>query len=446
MATAELADKVVAEADIGVLRFSTAGSVDDGKSSLIGRMLYDSNSVTSDRIEALERAARRKGETEIDLSLLMDGLTIEREQGITIDVAYSYFATPQRKFIIADTPGHEQYTRNMVTGASTADAAVILVDGRRGMTLQTRRHLYLSHLLGVAHLVVAVNKMDLVEFDQKAYVTIARSVEDFARAIGAGRLYLVPISAKFGDNVVHGSARMPWYEGKPLLALLETLPPAILTHHAPLRFPVQLVRRLPTPGGAQIRPYLGRVESGRVRRGDEIAIQPSGRITRVRALSIFEGPLDHAEAGASIALEVEDEIDIARGDLLSAPLLPPRVDKQFTATVCWFADEPFTPAARYLVKCGTRTVAARIAEIVHRLDVATLATEPAPETLKCNDIAKVSIALASPLAFDAYEDNRATGAFILIDADTNATVAAGMIVPLETATPALVAAGFDPGL
>ncbi len=435
-----------AETDIGVLRFSTAGSVDDGKSSLIGRMLYDSNSVTSDRIEALERAAQRKGDSEIDLSLLMDGLTIEREQGITIDVAYSYFATPQRKFIIADTPGHEQYTRNMVTGASTADAAVILVDAQRGMTTQTRRHLYLSHLLGVAHLVIAVNKMDLVAFDQNAYAAIAQSVEALARAIGAERLCLVPISAKFGDNVVHGSARMPWYEGKPLLALLETLPPAILTHYAPFRFPVQLVRRVPAPNGEQFRQYLGRVESGRVRPGDEVVILPAGRVTRVRAVSHFEGPLDHAEAGKSIAIEVEGDIDIGRGDLLAAPLQPPRVDKKLTATICWFADETFTPAARYLLKCGTRTAAARISEIVHRLDVATLATEPAPETLKCNDIAMVSIALAQPLAFDAYEDNRATGAFILIDADTNATVAAGMIARPEDESAARDMAGFDPGL
>ena len=442
---AELLTKA-AEADIGVLRFSTAGSVDDGKSSLIGRMLYDSNSVTSDRIEALKRVARRKGETDLDLSLLMDGLTIEREQGITIDVAYSYFATPQRKFIIADTPGHEQYTRNMVTGASTADAAVILVDAQRGMTTQTRRHLYLSHLLGVAHLVIAVNKMDLVGFDQKAYGAIVRSVEDFARAIGAAHFYLVPISAKFGDNVVHGSARMPWYDGKPLLALLETLPPAILTHYTPFRFPVQLVRRVPAPDGEQFRQYLGRVESGRVRIGDEVAILPAGRVTRVRAISHFEGPLDHVEAGKSIAIEVEGDIDIGRGDLLSAPLQLPRVDKKFTATVCWFADETFTPAARYLVKCGTRSVAARIAEIVQRLDVTTLAAEPAPETLKCNDIAQVRIALAQPLAFDAYADNRATGAFILIDADTNATVAAGMIARPEDEPAAPDVAGFDPGL
>ncbi len=445
MAPAELVTNL-AQADIGVLRFSTAGSVDDGKSSLIGRMLYDSNSVTSDRIDALERAARRKGETEIDLSLLMDGLTIEREQGITIDVAYSYFATPRRKFIIADTPGHEQYTRNMVTGASTADAAVILVDAQRGMTTQTRRHLYLSYLLGVAHLVIAVNKMDLVDFSQKAYATIAHSVEEFTKAIGAERYYLVPISAKFGDNVVHGSPRMPWYEGKPLLALLETLPPAILTHQTPFRFPVQLVRRVPKPDGEQFRQYLGRVESGRVRRGDEVTIYPAGKTTRIHAISTLDGPLDHAEAGKSLAIEVEDEIDIGRGDMLSAPLLPPRVAKTFGATICWFADENFTGQGRYLVKCGTRTVAARIAEIAHRLDVATLATEPAPETLKCNDIAKVTIALAQPLAFDAYDDNRATGAFILIDADTNATVAAGMIARPEDAPASPDSVGYDAGL
>jgi sulfate adenylyltransferase subunit 1 len=441
----DLATKA-ADADTGVLRFSTAGSVDDGKSSLIGRMLYDSNSVTSDRIEALERAAKRKGEADIDLSLLMDGLTIEREQGITIDVAYSYFATPQRKFIIADTPGHEQYTRNMVTGASTADAAVILVDAQRGMTTQTRRHLYLSHLLGVAHLIIAVNKMDLVAFDQKAYTAIAQSIEEFTRAIGADRFYLVPISAKTGDNVVHASKRMPWYDGKPLLALLEALPPAILTHHAPFRFPVQLVRRVPAADGEQFRQYLGRVESGRVRPGDEIAILPSGRVTRVHAVSAFEGPLDHAEAGKSIAIEVDGDIDIGRGDLLTAALQPARVGKKFTATICWFADETFTPSARYLVKCGTRSVAARIGEIVHRLDVATLATEPAPETIKSNDIALVEIALAQPLAFDAYADNRATGAFILIDADTNATVAAGMIARPEDEPAAADATAFDPGL
>ncbi len=434
------------EDDTGLLRFSTAGSVDDGKSSLIGRMLYDAKAVPRDRIEALERIAKKEGKDEIDLSLLMDGLTVEREQGITIDVAYSYFATPQRKFIIADTPGHEQYTRNMVTGASTADAAVILVDARRGMSVQTRRHLYLSHLLGVPHLVVAVNKMDLVDFGQVAFAAVARSIEDFAATIGAPRTYIVPISAKHGDNVVHQSAHMPWYEGKPLLALLETLPPAILTHRAPFRFPVQLVRRIPSPDGGQIRRYLGRIESGRVKTGDEIAVLPAGKITRVRALSVFDGPIERAEAGQSIAIEVRDELDIARGDMLAAPLLRPRTGKKFLATLCWFSDEAFTGASRFLVKCGTRSVAGRIVEIAHRLDVATLTREPNPGALTCNDIAVARFALAEPLAFDAYEDNRATGAFILIDADTNATVAAGMIARPDDVPPTPEAAGFDAGL
>ncbi len=434
------------EDDIGLLRFSTAGSVDDGKSSLIGRMLYDAKAVPRDRIEALERLARKEGRDEIDLSLLMDGLTVEREQGITIDVAYSYFATAQRKFIIADTPGHEQYTRNMVTGASTANAAVILVDARRGMSLQTRRHLYLSHLLGVPHLVVAVNKMDLVGFDEAAFVAVARSVTEFASSIGAEGTHLVPISAKHGDNVVHRSAQMRWYDGKPLLALLETLPPALGTRRAPFRFPVQLVRRVPAADGGQSRRYLGRIESGRVKLGDEVAVLPAGKVTRIRALSVFDGPIDHAQAGQSIAIEVQDELDIARGDMLAAPLLPPRTAKKFRATICWFADEPFMGEGRFLIKCGTRTVAGRIAQVEHRLDVATLAHEPNPDSLKCNDIAMAQFALAEPLAFDAYDDNRATGAFIVIDADTHATVAAGMVARPEDLPATPTAAGFDAGL
>ncbi len=433
------------EDDIGLLRFSTAGSVDDGKSSLIGRMLYDAKAVPRDRIEALERLARKEGRDEIDLSLLMDGLTVEREQGITIDVAYSYFATPRRKFIIADTPGHEQYTRNMVTGASTADAAIILVDARHGMSVQTRRHLYLSHLLGVPQLVIAVNKMDLVDFSEAVFTTVARSVKEFTDSIGAIHSYLVPISAKYGDNVVHASARTPWYGGKTLLTLLESLPPASRTHHAPFRFPVQLVRRHPAADGGQTRRYLGCVESGRIKIGDEIAVMPGRKITRVRALATFDGALERAEAGQSVAVEVQDELDIARGDMLAAPLLPPRVSDTFVATICWFADENFNGQGRYFVKAGTRLVAGKIVEILHRLDVATLATEPSPDILRCNDIARARFELAEALAFDAYTENRATGAFIVIDADTNATVAAGMIAPEEGSTVS-VAAGFDAGL
>jgi len=431
---------------IEVLRFSTAGSADDGKSSLIGRLLHDSGAVPRDRIAALERIARRQGESEIDLSLLMDGLLAEREQGITIDVAYSYFATPKRKFIIADTPGHEQYTRNMVTGASTANAAVILIDARRGMTLQTRRHLYLSHLLGVPHLVIAVNKMDLVGYREAAFRPIAREAAGFAGAIGAAAPHLVPVSAKHGDNVVHPSARMPWHGGEPLLALLESLPPAPGLLQAPLRFPVQLVQRLPRPDGGQARRYLGRIESGRLRPGDEVAVMPAGKIARVRALTAFERDLDRAEAGASIAVEVEDALDIARGDVLAAPLLQPRVADGFAATLCWFADAPFDGRGRYRVKCGTRAVAARIAAIEHRLDIATLSAEPKPDILRCNDIARVHLTLAAPLAFDAYEDNRATGAFIMIDEDSNATVAAGMIARRDDQPAASDDAGFDAGL
>ncbi|MGH7036139.1 MAG: sulfate adenylyltransferase subunit 1 [Stellaceae bacterium] len=430
---------------IDVLRFSTAGSVDDGKSSLIGRLLHDSGAVPRDKIAALERLARRKGESELDLSLLMDGLLAEREQGITIDVAYSYFATPKRKFIIADTPGHEQYTRNMVTGASTANAAVILIDARHGLTLQTRRHLYLSHLLGVAHLVIAVNKMDLAGYREEAFRPIAREAADFAAAMGAAAPHLVPVSAKHGDNVVRASARMPWHRGEPLLALLESLPPAPGLLRAPLRFPVQLVQRLALPDGGQARRYLGRIESGRLKPGDEVAAMPAGKITRVRALFSFERDLDRADAGASVAVEVEDALDIARGDMLAAPLLRPRVEEGFAAMLCWFADAPFDGQGRYRIKCGTRAVAARIAAIDHRLDIATLSAEPKPDILRCNDIARVHLTLAAPLAFDAYEDNRATGAFIVIDEESNATVAAGMIARRDD-QPAAPDAGFDAGL
>ncbi|MGE5538527.1 MAG: sulfate adenylyltransferase subunit 1 [Gemmatimonas sp.] len=413
--------------DGGILRFTTAGSVDDGKSSLIGRLLYDAHAVPDDQIKALERTARRNGEDDIDLSLLTDGLTAEREQGITIDVAYRYFATAKRKFIIADTPGHEQYTRNMVTGASTADAAVILVDARKGMTVQTRRHLYLAHLLGIPHLIVAVNKMDLVGFDQTTFAAVADSVAAFAAALGAERPILVPISAKFGDNVVNTSARTPWYGGKPLLAILEDLPQAVRLQHAPFRFPVQLVRRVPSRDGGQSRAYLGRIESGAVSVGDEITVLPAGSRTRVRAISTFEGALTRAFAPQSVSIEVEDDVDIARGDLFAPVAAPSKTGNRVEATLCWFADEAFQGSGRFVVKQGTRTTPARISAIAHRVDVADLANEADPKGLQRNDIARVTLQFASPIAFDAYSDNRSTGAFILIDEHTNATVAAGMI-------------------
>jgi sulfate adenylyltransferase subunit 1 len=411
----------------GLLRFTTAGSVDDGKSSLIGRLLYDSDAVPSDHLAALERHAARAGAAEIDLSLLTDGLSAEREQGITIDVAYRYFATPRRKFIIADTPGHEQYTRNMVTGASTADAAVILVDAQKGMTLQTRRHIYLSHLLGIPHLVIAINKMDLVGFERQAFDTVARQVAEFAVDLETPRPHFVPLSAKLGDHVVHASPRMPWYQGPTLLTLLETLPAGLRTEDQFFRFPVQLVRRVASPEGVQVRQYLGRIESGRIAVGDKIVVQPSGALTQVRAISTFDGPLERAVARQSVALEVADDVDIARGDLLAHRDSAAHVADRIQATICWFADEPYRGRDRYVVKCGTRTVAARFAEIVHRMDVNTLLTEANPATLARNDIARVRLALAAPAAFDSYRDNRAAGAFIVIDAESNATVAAGMV-------------------
>jgi sulfate adenylyltransferase large subunit len=410
----------------GLLRFTTAGSVDDGKSTLIGRMLYDAKTVPHDRLEALERLARHTGDSEIDLSLLTDGLTAEREQGITIDVAYSYFATPRRKFIIADTPGHEQYTRNMITGASTADAAVILVDVRGGVTVQTRRHLYLSHLLGVPHLVIAVNKMDLVGYGRCRYQAIARAVAEFAAAIGAAEPHAIPISAKHGDNVVHASARMLWYTGPPLLALLEALPEARLMRDAPFRLPVQLVRRVVAPDGTRRRQYLGRIASGCVRNGDPVAVMPSGIVTRVRRIATFDGPMDAAAAPKSVIIEVEGDVDIARGDVLAALPARPSVTDRVEATICWLCDRPFSGQGRYLVRSGTRRVAARIAEIRHRLDIATLKTEPHPALLERNDIAQVRLVFAAPQSIDSYQENRATGAFIVIDEDTNTTVAAGM--------------------
>jgi sulfate adenylyltransferase large subunit len=411
----------------GMFRFTTAGSVDDGKSTLIGRILYDAKAVPDDQLAALERSAQKRGDGTVDLSLLTDGLTAEREQGITIDVAYRYFATARRKFIIADTPGHEQYTRNMVTGASTADAAVILVDARKGVIEQTRRHLTLAHLLAIPHLLVAINKMDLVEFDQAVFADLAKAIEEFSASLGIAAPRIVPLSAKQGDNVVHHSANMPWYTGPTLLSLLEELPPAIHLGHSPLRFPVQLVARVREEAGGQKRLYQGRIESGRISVGDEIVILPAGTATRVSAITTFDGPLATAEAPKSISLEVADDVDIARGDLLVHEESRPRVADRFEATLCWFADEPFDPRGRYLARLGTRTVSARVAELIYRLDVVTQDRIEGPAKLSRNDIARVRVILQSPVPFDDYADNRATGAFILIDAQTNATVAAGMI-------------------
>jgi sulfate adenylyltransferase large subunit len=411
--------------DIGLLRFTTAGSVDDGKSSSIGRLLFDAGVVPRDQIAALQRIANRTGDEDIDLSLLTDGLVAEREQGITIDVAYRYFATKRRKFIIADTPGHEQYTRNMVTGASTADAAVILVDAHNGMTTQTRRHLFLAHLLGIRHLIVAVNKMDLVDFARAPFDAIASSIAGVAATLGTAPPILVPLSAKFGDNVVVRSARTRWYEGEPLLAILENLPATAGLEDRPFRFPVQLVRRVSAPSG-QRRRYLGRIESGAIAVGDPVIALPSGMATRVRAIATYDGMLDRAAAPQSVAIEIDGAVDIGRGDILADQTARPAVANRFEAMICWFDDEPFGAGRQYLVKVGTRTAVGYIDDVIHHLDVATLSRAPGAGLVR-NDIARVRIAAASPLAFDAYRVNRATGAFILIDQQSHATVAAGMI-------------------
>lgn len=414
--------------DQGVLRFITAGSVDDGKSTLIGRLLHDSRQVLEDQLASVTRASARKGVEYLDLSLLTDGLEAEREQGITIDVAYRYFATAKRKFIIADTPGHEQYTRNMVTGASTADAAIILIDARKGVLPQTRRHTYIAHLLGVKHILVAVNKMDLVNYAQEVFDTIRADYLDFAARLGIDSLRFFPVSALQGDMVVERGTGMPWHDGPTLLETLEGIEVQDEAQLKPMRFPVQLVIR---PGaGTDFRGYAGRLESGVVRVGDEVVVLPAERRTRVRDIRLLDQSLDVAVADDSVILLLEDEIDISRGDMIAhhgEAADAPRALKSLTATLCWLSDEGYNPVARYVLKHTSRSVKAKITALDHRVDIHTLEDQPAPETLLMNDIAQVRLTLAQPVCADAYARNRVTGAFILIDEATNQTVAAGMI-------------------
>ncbi len=423
-------DAVIAETDL--LRFIAAGSVDDGKSTLIGRLLYDSKGIFDDQLDALAGASRRRGRGELDLSLLTDGLVAEREQGITIDVAYRYFATPRRKFIIADTPGHVQYTRNMVTAASTADLAIVLVDARNGVVTQTRRHTYLASMLGVAHLVFAINKMDLVGFDHARFDKLGAELEQFAARLSFASVDVIPISALDGDNVVTTSDRMPWYAGPALLERLERI--AVARDHAarPFRFPVQgSVRPTGAQAGAEwhdFRGVAGRVESGRVAVGDAVAVMPSGAHTQVAAIRTYDGARLVAHAGESVMLELADDVDVSRGDVIAAASNPPSALSAFDALLCWFAATPLDPARRLVLKAGTRTVKAKVAAIDYRVDVDTLAEQPNPTALQANDIARARLRVAQPLALDTYAVNRATGSFVLIDEATNDTVAAGMVV------------------
>ena len=413
--------------DHGLLRFLTCGSVDDGKSTLIGRLLYDSKSILADTLQAIERSSKKRGLEAADLSLLTDGLQAEREQGITIDVAYRYFSTGTRKYIIADAPGHEQYTRNMVTAASTADLAVILVDARKGVLTQTRRHSYIAHLVGIPHLVVAVNKMDLVDYSQEFFDRIRQDYLRFAATLGIRDVRFIPISALAGDMVVERGDRLAWYKGPTLMEVLESSSAAHGKTPEPFRFPVQYVCRPRTAEHHDYRGYMGRIESGEVAIGDEVQVLPSGRTTRVRDIRLHERSLPQAGSGRSVTLLLEDEVDISRGDMIVSPAGTANATKLIEAKVCWLAETPLEPGRRYVVRHTTRETKALVAAIEYRQDINEL-KRVAGGRLEMNDIGSVTFKLAQPLFVDPYRANRATGAFILIDAATNNTVGAGMIV------------------
>ena len=409
----------------GVLRFVTAGSVDDGKSTLIGRLLYDSRAIQEDQLAAVERASLRRGAGALDLSLLTDGLEAEREQRITSDVAYRYFATARRKFIIADAPGHEQYTRNMATGASNADAALLLVDVRKRLVAQTRRHLLLARLLGVRHAIAFVNKMDLVGYSQGIFEGVRDELRSFAGPLGFDTLDILPGSALNGDMVVERGAALGWYRGPALLERLEGLETgAEKVAAGPLRFPVQLVSR-PQPGAA--RGYMGRIESGCALAGDAVLVLPAGRRTRIREILAHDGRREMAAAGDSVTLVLADDIDIARGDLIAGPTSIPRVARALEARLVWLDPEPLRPGGRYVLQQATRRTPARVAEVRARLDVDTLQERPANGAVVANDIVRARLALHAPVFADSYEAVKATGALILIDEATHRTVAAGMI-------------------
>jgi bifunctional enzyme CysN/CysC len=416
-----------------LLSFLTCGSVDDGKSTLIGRLLHDSQALYDDQLAALARDSKKVGTQgdEVDLALLVDGLQAEREQGITIDVAYRYFSTPKRKFIIADTPGHEQYTRNMATGASNCEVAVILIDARQGVLTQTRRHSFIVSLLGIRHVIVAVNKMDLVGYDRGTFERICDDYRAFASRLNVDDLHFIPLSALKGDNVVTASERMPWYQGATLVHVLETVHVAGDRNLVDFRFPVQRVNR----PNSSFRGFSGTIASGVVRKGDAVVALPSRRQSRVASIVTMDGDLDEAFAPMAVTLTLADEIDISRGNLLAKTDNVPRVQDRFEAHLVWLADVPMHPGSVYLVRHGTAEVPGRFTSIRHRIDVNTLAEGPA-ETLALNEIARVEVSLASPVAFDPYARNRATGAFIVIDRLSNLTVGAGMIVSGATrATP-----------
>jgi len=419
------------ERPVDLLRFATAGSVDDGKSTLIGRLLYDSKQVMSDQLEHVEQTSERMGHDFLDLSLLTDGLRAEREQGITIDVAYRYFATAQRRFIIADTPGHEQYTRNMVTGASTADLAIVLVDARKGVIAQSKRHAFISSLLAIPHVVVCVNKMDLVDFEESVFDEIVGDFDRFAARLEMPDVTFIPISALRGDNVVERSDAMPWYQGPPLLYHLEHVHIASDRNLIDVRFPVQWVIRPPSSSVADYRAYAGQVAGGVIRQGDEVVVLPGGQRSTVAGIDTFDGPLEEAFPPMSVALRLADDIDVGRGSTIVRTQNQPTVSNSFECLLCWMSEQPLDRNRRYQVKHTTRTAMVGGLDVRYRIDVESLHRDESATTLELNDLGRVRMELSSPLVFDSYRRNRTTGSLIVIDLATNETVAAGVVLDTE---------------
>jgi sulfate adenylyltransferase large subunit len=413
-----------------LLRIATAGSVDDGKSTLIGRLLHDSKAIFEDQLEHVVQTSERRGDGYVNLALLTDGLRAEREQGITIDVAYRYFATPRRKFIIADTPGHEQYTRNMVTGASTADLSIVLVDARKGVSEQTRRHAYIASLLRIPHLVVCVNKMDLVGYDEEVFYSILEEMVDWGSRLDIPDVTFIPISALHGDNVVERSFAMPWYGGAPLLYHLEHVVIAPDRNLADVRFPVQWVIRPMSDEHHDYRGYAGQMAGGLLRPGSEVVILPGGRTTTVASIDTFDGEVDAAFPSMSVTLRLTDDVDVSRGNMIVEAEDQPTVARRLDAIVCWMSDSPMQPRGRYAIKHTTTSARAIVEELDYRVDVNTLGHEPANQ-LALNEIGRVRLRCSAPLMVDPYARNRTTGSFILIDESTNDTVAAGMVLGAE---------------
>ncbi len=414
--------------DMELLRFSTAGSVDDGKSTLIGRLLYDSKSIFEDQYEAIEQSSKKKGEEHVNLAHLTDGLRSEREQGITIDVAYRYFATPKRKFIIADTPGHIQYTRNMVTGASTSNLSIILIDARKGIIEQTHRHTFIASLLGIPHVVFCINKMDLVDYDEATFSSIKKDVEAFSSKLNVKDIHFIPISALVGDNVVHKSEKMPWYQGGTLMYLLENIHIGSDHNHIDCRFPIQNVIRPQTTEFHDYRGYAGRIAGGVFKPGDKVTVLPSGFSSKIKSIDTFNGPIEEAFAPMSVTMTLEDEIDISRGDMIVRENNQPKMEQDVDLMVCWLNEKPLQLRGKYAVKHTSNDARCIVKDVRYRVNIETLHRDEEEKEIKMNDIARISIRTTKPLFFDSYRRNRSTGSLILIDEATNETVGAGMIV------------------